>query len=251
PLPRKVQQDLMAWAGCVAGALLEQEYREKLAAAGFTDIEVQIARTYDLTDPVAAAIIPGLSESERREINGSVVSAFIRAKKPARPLAAGIDYRIRPATGNDLAAIQKLLTTCGLPPAGVQENLRHFLVADCAAVVGVIGMEQAGPSVMLRSLAVSADRRKSGIAAALVERALRQVREAGCKEVYLMTNTAEKYLQRWGFTKIERNQIPSRLLQNSALDGACPSWSTCMKLDLTLLPFARWFGWRQYRNKAF
>lgn len=89
PLPLKVQQDLMAWAGCVAGALLEQEYREKLAAAGFTDIEVQITRVYDTTVPEAATIVPGLSETERSEINGAVVSAFIRAKKQAHPLMAG------------------------------------------------------------------------------------------------------------------------------------------------------------------
>lgn len=83
PLPLKVQQDLMAWAGCVAGALLEHEYREKLAAAGFTSIEVEITRQYDLTGAEAAAILPGLPESERAALNGAIVSAFIRAAKPA------------------------------------------------------------------------------------------------------------------------------------------------------------------------
>ena len=82
PLPPKVQQDLMAWAGCVAGALREEEYREKLAKAGFTDIEVQIIRVYDLTSPLAGAIVPGLSPAELSELNGAIVSAFIRARKP-------------------------------------------------------------------------------------------------------------------------------------------------------------------------
>jgi len=81
-LPPKVQQDLMAWAGCVAGALGEEEYREKLAKAGFTDIEVQITRVYDLTSPLAGAIVPGLSPAELSELNGAIVSAFIRARKP-------------------------------------------------------------------------------------------------------------------------------------------------------------------------
>lgn len=85
PLPRKVQEDLMVWAGCVAGALLEQEYREKLADAGFGDINIEITRVYDLTSPLAAKIVPNLSERELSEINGAVVSAFIRAKKPALP----------------------------------------------------------------------------------------------------------------------------------------------------------------------
>lgn len=82
PLPLKVQQDLMAWAGCVAGALLDEEYRRKLAAAGFSDIDIEITRVYDTTGEAAENFIPGLSENERGEINGAVVSAFIRAKKP-------------------------------------------------------------------------------------------------------------------------------------------------------------------------
>lgn len=82
PLPLKVQQDLMAWAGCVAGALLEEEYRRKLANAGFTDIDIEVTRVYDTTGEIAESLIPGLSEDERRKINGAVVSAFIRAGKP-------------------------------------------------------------------------------------------------------------------------------------------------------------------------
>ncbi|MCL6477003.1 MAG: arsenite methyltransferase [Peptococcaceae bacterium] len=232
PLPLKVQQDLMAWAGCVAGALLEQEYRDKLAAAGFTDIGVEITRTYELTDPLAKSILPNLSEQERRDLNGSVVSAFIRAQKPARPLVPGADYRIRRAAGSDYQAIHSLLAISGLPTAGVRENLPGFLVADYNGLAGVIGMERAGTSVMLRSLAVHPECRKSGIAAALVNQALDQARRDGAKDAYLLTNTAEKYMQRWGFAKIDRSEVPPALLQNSALAAACSSRCTCMKLDL-------------------
>ncbi|MGE5485311.1 MAG: arsenite methyltransferase [Ignavibacteriales bacterium] len=83
PLPPRVQQDLMAWTGCVAGALLEREYREKLAAAGFTGISVEITRQYDLTSPLAKELLPSLSAAEIEQVNGSIVSAFVRARKPA------------------------------------------------------------------------------------------------------------------------------------------------------------------------
>ena len=86
PLPPKVQRDLMSWAGCVAGALLEEEYREKLAMAGFMDIEVEVTRVYDLTSPLAARIVPGLSAAELLDLNGSIVSAFIRARKASLPV---------------------------------------------------------------------------------------------------------------------------------------------------------------------
>lgn len=79
-LPVKIQQDLMAWAGCVAGALMMEEYRQKLSIAGFNDIEIEITRAYDFGDSTAVEWLPQ-SASELQEINGSIVSAFIRATR--------------------------------------------------------------------------------------------------------------------------------------------------------------------------
>lgn len=92
PLPLEVQQDLMAWAGCVAGALQESEYREKLSGAGFQDIEIKSTRIYDLNDPLAKTILPKLSPEQLQELNGSIMSAFIRARKPSGQLSAGVNY---------------------------------------------------------------------------------------------------------------------------------------------------------------
>jgi hypothetical protein len=61
PLPRSIEH----WVGCVAGALTEEEYRRKLDAAGFTDIDLETTRVHGLE--------AGL---------GAVTSAFVRAKKP-------------------------------------------------------------------------------------------------------------------------------------------------------------------------
>ena len=81
PLPLKIQQDLMAWAGCVAGALLIDEYREKLISAGFKDVDVEITQSYDFSSIEAKALLPHLSAKESQGLNGAVVSAFIRARK--------------------------------------------------------------------------------------------------------------------------------------------------------------------------
>jgi ubiquinone/menaquinone biosynthesis C-methylase UbiE len=82
-LPGKVKQDMLAWAGCVAGALLDQEYRDKLTSAGFTDIDLEITREYDLCDEKMANLIESLSLEEKEQFNGAIVSAFVRAKKPS------------------------------------------------------------------------------------------------------------------------------------------------------------------------
>lgn len=80
-LPSNVQQDLLAWSSCIAGALHEQEYRDKLGAAGFKEVELQVTREYDFSSEQAEDILPNLSDAERKELDGAVLSAFIRAKK--------------------------------------------------------------------------------------------------------------------------------------------------------------------------
>lgn len=233
-LPASVQKNMAAWAGCVAGALEKQDYLRKLAAAGFIEIEIVTTRTYDFTDERAGQFLPDLTLEERQALNGAMISAFIRAKKTAATLVAGTDYILRQATATDLAVIHHILVTNGLPTADADEQLTTFFVADTAAgIAGVIGIEQASDSVLLRSLAVANDRRKQGIGTALVEQALQHSRQIGAKTAYLLTNTAESFAARWGFDQIPREAIPTELLQNSSLATLCPTTSICMKVFIT------------------
>ena len=231
PLPAKVQQSLSAWAGCIAGALLEQEYRDKLTAAGFINIEIVTTRVYDLFDK-GAPWLTDLTQTEQEDLNGALISAFIRAKKPGDILIAGQAYNIRIARETDLGMIHKLLTENGLTTEGVKENLGNFFVADHQGVFGVIGLEFSDAEVLLRSLAISKNMRKRGIGSALVEYSLNIARTEG-KEAYLLTNRADKFASRWGFKKIERSEIPESLIQSSALNNFCPESSICMKLNFS------------------
>lgn len=81
PLPENVRKSLLAWMGCVAGALTVAEYRAKLAAAGLTGVEVSVTRVYDLTGD-AGKFLPDVPLADLQAANGAVVSAFIRAKRP-------------------------------------------------------------------------------------------------------------------------------------------------------------------------
>ncbi|HZS01958.1 MAG TPA: arsenite methyltransferase [Chloroflexota bacterium] len=83
-LPAAVRQDIEAWVGCVAGALEDDEYRRLLAAAGFTDVDLEATRVYDL--PALAARAGGADTTDREppaSPTGRVVSAFVRARKPS------------------------------------------------------------------------------------------------------------------------------------------------------------------------
>ena len=86
-LPQALRQDVESWAGCIAGALEEATYRDLLHAAGFSDIEVEVTRRYalqDIADGGASASLTALGETERSDVDGKFVSAFIRARKPAQ-----------------------------------------------------------------------------------------------------------------------------------------------------------------------
>jgi hypothetical protein len=85
PFCQAIRSDLEAWAGCIAGALEEETYRQLLAEVGFTNIEIEVTRRYsiqDVADSGGSASIAALSDSERAEVDGKFVSAFIRARKP-------------------------------------------------------------------------------------------------------------------------------------------------------------------------
>src|SRR5687767_9603162 len=62
-----LRRDMELWVGCIAGALDETDYKAKLGAAGFQDVDVETWRVY---------------EGVATESEGEFASAFIRARKP-------------------------------------------------------------------------------------------------------------------------------------------------------------------------
>ncbi len=81
-VPEAIRRSLELWAGCVAGALSEDDYRAKLSAAGFTGIEVEVTRVYDGDDARQFLASEGFDDGVARAVGGKFVSAFIRARKP-------------------------------------------------------------------------------------------------------------------------------------------------------------------------
>lgn len=81
-MPEEIRSSIEAWSGCVAGALHEDDYRAKLAAAGFTDIEVEITRSFEGQDLEALAREFGVKVEEGWLAEGRFCSAFIRARRP-------------------------------------------------------------------------------------------------------------------------------------------------------------------------
>jgi arsenite methyltransferase len=82
-VPAEIRRSIELWAGCVAGALEESEYRAKLAAAGFESIDIEPTRVYRLEDARQFWAEQGADvEQIAARVDGKFMSSFIRARKP-------------------------------------------------------------------------------------------------------------------------------------------------------------------------
>ena len=79
----EIRQSVLAWVGCIAGALEESEYRSKLAVAGFEEIEIEPTRIYRAEDAGEFLSVQGIDvDAIAPQVDGKFLSAFIRAVKP-------------------------------------------------------------------------------------------------------------------------------------------------------------------------
>jgi len=82
-LPASLRENMLLWVGCVAGALSEDEYREKLEAAGFEGVSVEPTRVYSASDAREFLTSAGVDvDAIASAVDGKIRSAFIRAVKP-------------------------------------------------------------------------------------------------------------------------------------------------------------------------
>jgi len=79
----EVRKSVLAWVGCIAGALEENEYRSKLAGAGFEQIGIEPTRIYRAEDTKELFAGPVVVDVTPEQVDGKFMSAFIRAVKPA------------------------------------------------------------------------------------------------------------------------------------------------------------------------
>ncbi|MGP6156090.1 MAG: arsenite methyltransferase [Vulcanimicrobiaceae bacterium] len=79
-----IRQSVLLWVGCVAGALEDVAYRDKLASAGFENIDIEPTRVYRAEDAGDFLSAEGIDvDAMAVQVDGKFMSAFVRAVKPA------------------------------------------------------------------------------------------------------------------------------------------------------------------------
>ena len=98
--------DLAAYTGCIAGALTEEQFRDGLTAAGFTDIEIR----------------------ETHRVHEHATSAIVRARKPGTPLPASTS-NAKPESSHAMTTLNVINVSAETP--AVARRIEMFEPAMC------------------------------------------------------------------------------------------------------------------------
>lgn len=140
------------------------------------------------------------------------------------------DLRIEAATPGDRAPVLALLADAGLPAAGLEQHFANAIVARRdSAVVGSAALEIYGHGALLRSVAVAAAERGTGLGVRLTEETIARARARGVPALYLLTTTADRFFPRFGFTTITRDDVPESVKSSVEFRSACPASAVVMR----------------------
>lgn len=83
-LPKRIKESIEAYVGCVGGAMIIDEYKKAVAAAGLKKVQITIKGTsscisFDTKDPIGRAILDGLGKDE--SLDSYVVSVYVEGYK--------------------------------------------------------------------------------------------------------------------------------------------------------------------------
>lgn len=145
---------------------------------------------------------------------------------------------LRPAATSDLPLVTALLRSAKLPVDGIGDQFGPAYVVAVVddEIVGVEGIEKYGHSGLLRAAVVSEHWRGHGIGDRLTQNRLAWALEQQLREVWLLTETADRWFPRFGFSAADRAAAPVEMQASREFRDACPSSATAMRLVLSQEP---------------
>lgn len=126
---------------------------------------------------------------------------------------------------SDLDEVLALLAASGLGADGVAEHITDFLVArEDGRLIAAAALEDYGVAGLLRSVAVVPDRRDWGLGRYLTHALIERSRRRGHGALYLLTDTAQAYFERFGFRPVGRSTVQPAVLASVQFRGeSCAS----------------------------
>lgn len=130
------------------------------------------------------------------------------------------------STGS-IADLAAELQAAGLPISDLTEaNRRFFRFDDDAGLIGYGGVEGTGSDRLLRSLIVTPGRQRNGLGGTLLGALESAAADDGTSVLYLLTMTAERFFQRYGYRIVDRAEAPSAISSSTEFRSLCPASAT-------------------------
>jgi len=144
-----------------------------------------------------------------------------------------MDLRIEHARLDDASDVLRLLVENHLPVEGLTEHLPTTIVArQDGQIVGSAALEVYPDAALMRSVAVAPRLHGQGLGRQLADAAIKLAQDLGLPAIYLLTTTAERYFPRFGFERIDRQDVPDTVKASVEFTSACPSTATVMRKSL-------------------
>ncbi|MFX1286337.1 MAG: arsenic resistance N-acetyltransferase ArsN2 [Promethearchaeota archaeon] len=138
------------------------------------------------------------------------------------------------ASYDDLESVYSLLKLVSLPIDGVADNFHNFFVLwEKNQLQGCAGIEIYDEIGLLRSVAVHPSFQGQGLGQKLVETIQRFSIEKGLTEIYLLTETAERFFLKLNYVVISRDEADDKVKQSIEFISLCPISAVCMVKRLT------------------
>lgn len=136
---------------------------------------------------------------------------------------------IREALAADLKWIEVILTSFNLPAEDCEAHLPNFfIVEEDNRVIAVGGLEIFGKSGLVRSIAVISEYQGKRIGEMVYQRIEERAKALGMTQLFLLTDTAVQYFERFSFTKIRRSDTPVEIVATRQFRELCPDSATVM-----------------------
>jgi len=133
---------------------------------------------------------------------------------------------------NNFSSAITLLKRNDLPTEDISEMTGLFVLEERGEVVATIALEHDSSDALLRSLAVSEEKRSNGLGKEMVAFVEDYARKQGLKNIYLLTTTAAPFFSKRGYQVIGRDNVSEFLKKTSEFSSSCPASATVMKKEL-------------------
>ena len=134
----------------------------------------------------------------------------------------------------ELVTVQALLRAHQLPDEDCADPALYFCaIFDGSELIAAGGLEPAASCVLLRSVVVRPDYRSQGLARRITDHLLARAVAEERLEVYLLTETAEKYFALLGFQTVDRSEVPAAVARTRQFSTLCPQSACCMRMALS------------------